>query len=209
MNKIESKFFEHHKIDILRVYNAEGSKMTKSLKTLMNYKDFHLAYNTYPCSKNNNHTIKLKTGHCAFCNPKGINILKREHGKGFVYIAASRWGKWIKIGCTTNFEKRQKSLNENKGYGFRADWVILAVARVDEMGVNDREVQHFLNKYREYGIQYYRGRELVRSNELFRCSYEKAYDVLKKFCKENKLHLKVINIKFHHYNFSNLIKNDN
>ncbi|MBF8457448.1 GIY-YIG nuclease family protein [Kaistella sp. G5-32] len=209
MNKTELEFFEHHKIDLLRVYNAEGLKMTKSLKILMNYKDFHLAYNTYPCSKNDNHTIKLKTGHCAFCNPKGISILKREHGKGFIYIAASRWGKWIKIGCTINYERRQKSLNENKGYGFRADWIILAVVRVDEMGVKEREIQNFLNKYREYGIQYYRGRDLVRSNELFRCSYKKAHDVLKKFCTESNLHLKVLNIKFHHYNFRNLIKNYN
>lgn len=207
MTEAELEFFEYHKIDLLRVFNAQGSRLTKSLKIKMKYKDFYFAYNTYPCSKNQNHTIKLKTGHCAFCHLKGINILKREHGKGFVYIATSRWGQWIKIGCTTNFEKRQKSLNENKGYGFRADWVILAVARVDEMGVREREIQNFLIIYREYGIQYYRGKELVISNELFRCSYEKAYNVLEKFCKESKLHLKVINIKFHHYNFRNLIKN--
>lgn len=35
------------------------------------------------------------------------------------------------------------------------------------MGVREREIQNFFIIYREYGIQYYRGKELVISNELF------------------------------------------
>lgn len=64
MTEAELEFFEHHKINLLRVFNAQESRLTKSLKIKMNYKDFYFAYKTYPCSKNPNHTIKLKTGHC-------------------------------------------------------------------------------------------------------------------------------------------------
>ena len=204
MNEEQLDFINHHKIDILKCLDVKGSILTKDLKLYMKIYDFYFAYNCSPCKRD--HTIKNRLGQCIFCNTQAIAIHLREHGKGNLYIAASRWGKWIKIGCTTNYEKREKYLNEYKGYGFKADWKILAVAKVDEMGVREREVHYKLEKYREYGIQYYRGKELKRSNELFRCNYEKAYEVMQEFCKANKFHFKVIDMKFDKYNFRKLIR---
>lgn len=204
MTEIERELIHHHKLDIEKCFDAQGRNIDKERKLYMQRNDFHFAYNCYPC--NENHTLKNKENSCIICKPMLISIHKREHGKGYLYIAASRWGKWIKIGCTTNYEKREKYLNEYKGYGFKADWKILAVAKVDEMGVRERQVQNELKKYREFGIQYYRAKELKKTNELFRCSYEKAYEAMENLCKENKFHFKVLNIKFHDYKFRNLLK---
>lgn len=203
MNQIELDFI-NHKLDAEKSIDANGCELSKKMMLQMQVYDYYYAYNCYPCK--NNHTIRNRKGQCILCDTKSIAFRLREHGKGNLYIAASRWGKWIKVGCTTNFEKREKYLNEYKGYGFKADWKILAVSKVDEMGVREREIQKTLEKYREYGIQYYRGKELKRSNELFRCSYEKAFEEMQKLCWENKFHFKVIDSKFDKYKFRNLIK---
>lgn len=206
MNKIEEEFFIRHKIDFEICIDLQGNKMTKYAKLWMEVNNKKFAYNTFPCNKNLNHTIKNNKGQCIMCDSAKIGFQMREHKTGYIYIAGTKWGKKIKIGSTSNYEKREKYLNENKGCGFHADWKILAIAKVDEMGFRERQVQDDLEKYREYGLQYYRGKELKKSNESFRCNYKTALEILRKLCEINRFHLKVFETDYDKYDFFNLVK---
>src|SRR5690606_35386079 len=102
MTEFEREFIDLHKLDMEKGFDAQGLKISKQRKLLMQIKDYHYAYNCPPCKEN--HTIQNKYGQCIVCSPIKIAIYKREHGTGYLYIAASCWGNWIKVGCTTNFE---------------------------------------------------------------------------------------------------------
>ncbi|WP_027377942.1 GIY-YIG nuclease family protein [Kaistella palustris] len=204
MNEIEKEFFTIHKIDFENCIDVQKMRLTVGVKAIMKYHKKKFAYNTFPCKRG--HTIKNSVGQCVMCNSSAISYHSRERNSGYLYIAGSKWGERIKIGATTNYEKREKYLNENKGYGMHADWKILAVIKVDEMGFRERQIHNLLEKYREYGIQYYRGNEIKTSNEAFRCNYEKSLNLLKKFCLDHKFDLKIFEREVTKYDFANLIK---
>lgn len=206
MTEFEEEFFKRNKIDNEKCVDVKGNRMNWYVKYWMQRNNKLFAFNAFPCK--NGHTIKNSKGQCIVCNSAKISYQMREHESGYLYIAGTKWGKRIKIGCTTNYEKREKYLNENKGYGFFADWKILAVAKVDEMGFRERQIQEKLEKYREFGLQYYRGNELKKSNEAFRCNYETTLKLLRDFCAENKFHLKIFESDTSKYNFKNLIKSE-
>lgn len=204
MNEEEIEFFARHKIDYEICIDAQKNHLNIYLKLFMKTQQKKFTYNTFPCR--NGHTIKNSQGQCVLCNSSAISFHLRERESGFIYIAGSKWGKKIKIGATTNHEKREKSLNENKGYGMHTYWKILAVIKVDEMGFRERQIHNLLEKYREYGIQYYRGNDIKTSNEAFRCNYEKSLNLLKKFSLEHKFQLKIFEREVTKYDFPNLIK---
>ncbi|GEN71397.1 GIY-YIG nuclease family protein [Chryseobacterium lathyri] len=208
MNEIEIEFLTRNKIDFDICANVNGSRMTKYAKLWMENNNKKFAYNAFPCNKNSSHTIKNSKGQCVMCNSARISFQMREHEEGYIYIAGTLWGRKIKIGATTNYEKREKYLNENKGYGFHADWKILAAIKVDEMGLRERQIQIKLEKYREYGLNYYQGKELKKSNEAFRCNYEKAIDIFHELSREHKFHLKIFETNLSKYDFLNLVKDE-
>lgn len=74
------------------------------------------------------------------------------------------------------------------------------------MGLRERQIQDELEKYREYNLQYYKGKELKKSNESFRCNYKNALASFDKLCKINGFNLKIFETNLDKYNFLNLVK---
>ena len=206
MNELELSFFNEKAIDLYKCFNADGRKVDAKLRLIMKINDCTFAYNTSSCKNNPKHTIQNTSGRCVICRSDYIAYSERENKIGYVYIAGSKWGQRIKIGASEKYEERQKSLNENKGYASLADWKILAAIKVNRMGFCERNIQNTFNRYRDTKIQYYKGKDLKRSNETFRCNYEKVLEYLRLYSKENRFILKVFERDVTKYNFRNLIK---
>jgi hypothetical protein len=78
------------------------------------------------------HRIRTRGGHCAQCNPANIGFTERETANGYVYIAGSRRGRFIKIGATRDVAQRERQLRTER-YGGASDWLVLVYDRVDNM----------------------------------------------------------------------------
>ncbi|AYZ13004.1 hypothetical protein EGY05_14150 [Chryseobacterium arthrosphaerae] len=58
MNDIEKEFLIRNKIDPDSCVDLNGNRMTKAVKYWMELKEKKFAYNTHPCNRNLQHTIK-------------------------------------------------------------------------------------------------------------------------------------------------------
>jgi T5orf172 domain len=85
------------------------------------------------------HRIRTRAGHCAQCNPANIGFTERETANGYVYIAGSVRGRFIKIGSTRDIEQRERQLRTER-YGGASDWLVLVHDRVDNMQKVEREI---------------------------------------------------------------------
>jgi hypothetical protein len=110
-----------------------------------------------PCSKGG-HRLFTRAGHCIQCDTSKIAFIRRHSGKGFVYIAATKKGRLFKVGSTTDISSRSHSLNIEGGYGGFDDWIIIAHAKVAEMGKVEFTIHSALNDlmivldYRKAGV---------------------------------------------------------
>ena len=206
MNDIEKAFFSKYNINTQICYNANGEKVNPTIRIIMKRYDCIFAYNTSICKKDNSHTIQNTSGQCVICRTILLTIALQENKSGYVYIAASKFGKRIKIGTSSKNEGRDKSLNENKGYANLADWKILAIIKVDKMRKREREIQNYFKYYQEKNLQYFKGTELKLARECFRCNYEKVLDYIRIYSKQNKFILKVFERDVTKYNFPNLVE---
>lgn len=204
MNEIELEFINDKKLDLNHFFDAKGNKLTEALKNEMREQNKIFAFNTAPCTKNNEHTLKSRNGHCIICNTSNIHYTLLNFNEGFVYIAGSISKKKIKIGATNNIEKREKYLNENKGYGNINDWKILYYVKSPYMGKNESAIKSKLRNYNEPPIDYVKDKEAKTATELYRCSYKKVYDsFIEHF--GNKINFsKQIEKDFDKYKFPNL-----
>ncbi|WP_269430854.1 GIY-YIG nuclease family protein [Pseudorhodobacter antarcticus] len=64
-------------------------------------------------------------------------FVTRHNRPGFVYVAASRHGKILKIGNAVDTDQRERNLC-NHQYGSFSDWIIIASARVDNRGQTEQ-----------------------------------------------------------------------
>ncbi len=58
MNDIEKEFLIRNKIDSDSCVDLNGNRMTKAVKYWMELIEKKFAYNTHPCNRNLQHTIK-------------------------------------------------------------------------------------------------------------------------------------------------------
>lgn len=194
-------FLEKHKITKREVIDAKGQTMYQ-LADLMKSENKLFAYNTTQCSKG--HTIRSRSGHCIVCRPAGITFIRRSLETGNVYIAGSISKQYIKIGMTTvPLDHRFSRLNSRR-VGNTNDWVLIKSIKCDFANMHEFAIQELLRKYRIEGDKY----GDVESQEIFRCSYEKANSTLEKYFEENEI--PIIEKKTHLYNpekyaFRNLI----
>lgn len=204
MNELELEFINEKKLEINHFFDAGGNPLTESIKDRMRSENKVFAFNTSPCTKNKSHTLKSRSGHCIICDTSNIHYTLLNFNEGFVYIAGSLLKKKIKIGATNNIEKREKYLNENKGYGNINDWKILYYVKTPLMGKNEFAIQNRLQRYNEPPIDYIKDKESKTATELFRCSYRKVYDSFNEHF-ENQINFsKQIEKDFDKYKFPNL-----
>jgi hypothetical protein len=109
--------------------------------------------------------------------------MQRPSEDGDVYIAGSRKGKFLKIGCTSSYKKRDESLNRTK-YANEGDWEILYSFKTKEAGHFENLIHKSLKNYVFKDAIYEHGGKIVVADELFKCSFDMAlltiYDLIEK-----------------------------
>lgn len=78
------------------------------------------------------HRLRSLHGHCVQCDPGKLLTETRLPTSGYVYIAGSLSRELIKIGFTTQLDKRKKFLTDDDGGA--SDWQLLYAAKVDDGG---------------------------------------------------------------------------
>ena len=137
--------------------------------------DKAFAYNASPC-QNGGHTLRSRANHCIQCNTARIGYVKRYFAEGYIYIAASPLGRLIKVGTTTDIERRKWQLNRWE-YGRQGDWRIVAVVHTDNAGRVEGEAHSRLARYSVEG-DYLRAGRRQRCLELFKCNFGDAKEAL-------------------------------
>ncbi len=175
-------FFKKHNIHESITIDAKGVGLTKEFKGFMKDEGYYYAYNVNPCAKGG-HTIRDRYSHCIVCAPSNIRFLQRPSEDGDVYIAGSQNGKFLKIGCTSSYKKRDESLNRTK-YANVGDWKILYSFKTKEAGHFENLIHSSLSDYSITDVIYLHGGKIVDAHELFKCSFDIAlltiYDLIEK-----------------------------
>jgi hypothetical protein len=120
------------------------------------------------------HGIRTRGGHCAQCNPACIEFTARETATGYVYIAGSLRGRFIKVGVAGDVWQRERQLKAER-YGGVSDWVILIHRRVGNMQKIEREISSRIPGKRINNDYFKDGREKM-SMEVIQCSFSTALD---------------------------------
>lgn len=206
MTEIEKKFIKEMKIPEDFLFDAKGNAIN-TIVDEMRLSDKFFAYNTTPC-QNAGHTIRDRYSHCIQCKPAHISFALRHHQYGYVYIVGSKKKQVIKIGSTSNVEKRMKYLNGDK-YGNIIDWELIYYCECLNIGKIEFEIQKQLKSYTVGFYPYKKNGKDITSTEIFSCSYSKAKEKLTEYLTENKIKLhssKEDVSKINNFNFKNLKK---
>lgn len=206
MTDEEKIFLEKHNIPQFLTIDALGKNPNEEFRKFMKGNNFYFAFNTAKCQKGG-HTIKDRYHHCIVCMTSCISFALRNSVFGFVYIAGSECGEFVKIGFTKEKVNREESLNRTKYGGFN-DWKILFSVSCQNAGLIEQQTKSSLNRYQAKNIEYKNGKKL-EADELFRCSYPNALEIVKGVLNAEKIEFE-IGYEFKDnkgvYNFRNLIK---
>lgn len=206
MTNEEALFFEKHNIPQFLTVDAKGKNPDEDFRNYMKLNNLYFAYNTAPCQKEG-HKIKDRHHHCVVCMTACISFALRNSFFGFIYIAGSECGEFIKIGFTKEKTNREESLNRTK-YGGLNDWKILFYAACKNAGLVEQKAKISLSKYHAKNIEYKNGKKLV-ADELFRCSFKNAMEIIYDIFKSEKLDF-ANDFEFkdsdNKYNFRNLVR---
>ena len=178
-------FFKKHNIHESITIDAKGVGLTKDFKEFMKAEGYYYAFNVNPCKKGG-HTIRDRHSHCIVCAPSNIRFLQRPSEDGDVYIAGSRHGKFLKIGCTSSYKKRDESLNRTK-YANEGDWKILYSFKTKEAGHFENLIHNSLREYAITDVIYMHGGKMVDANELFNCSFDIALLTIDDLIEKNNI----------------------
>ena len=137
----------------------------------MRRNDKYIAIGVTPC-KRAGHRMRNRYGTCVVCDTAQMAFSKRYKISAHVYIAQPAASSVVKIGMTSDIEKREASLNYRE-YGGHSDWKILASAYVENAGLIEAEIQGYLIEYQVEGY-YFDGPRKQQCLELFGCSLKKA-----------------------------------
>lgn len=158
----EYAFLASQKILVSHVYDARGRAATAwgedaKREGLM----FGLAE---PCYQG--HRLRTRAGHCIECDTARIAYARRFADQGYVYIAASKAERLLKVGSCMDPEQRQRSLVLNL-YGSTDDWQIIAWCKTASMGQVEFDIQKQLADISTERTYKKDGRDQI-ARELFR-----------------------------------------
>lgn len=136
----EYTFLVSQKILISHLFDARGKAATawgaeaKSQGLLFGLSE--------PCFKG--HRLRERAGHCIECDTARIAYARRFAEPGYVYVAAAKKAKLLKVGCCVDPQQREQSLNRDM-YGGSADWHIIAWCKTSSMGLVEFDIQKQLS----------------------------------------------------------------
>lgn len=124
-----------------------------------------------PCYQG--HRLRTRAGHCIECDTARIAYARRYESPGYVYIAASKAEKLLKVGCCVEPEQRQRNLNLQR-YGGTDDWQIIAWCKTPSMGQIEFDIQKQLADISTERIYKKDGRDQI-TRELFRYEINRVW----------------------------------
>lgn len=202
MNQELLSFIEYHNLDIEDFYDASG-RSAVSCYAEMKSQNKLFAFNTTACNASG-HTVRDRQGHCIVCNTAHIAFSLRTKLIAHIYIACSVNREITKVGMSTEIiETRLSKLNSRK-VGNTNDWQMISSVKCSQANNIELQVHSLLVKYQVKGDLY----GSTEAKELFRCSYQKAKDILDSVLQSNNVKLLESNNYIHNkekFQFRNLI----
>lgn len=174
LTKKQIKYLERYKIPLSSMFDASGMKRA-DYRVIMELTGKFFAYGVTPCGSAG-HTIRTKRGLCIECFPAGIGYLKNYHKNKYLYIAASRTLKLLKIGVANTPEDRIREFNFHSPGG-ASDWSVLCSLQVSDAGPKETEIHRRLLDYVR-PVEYTRTGVTTIGKECFSTTYSFAKDVL-------------------------------
>ena len=185
------EFLGYHGIPLDRVFDASGMR-TKDYKDAMRQSESWVAYGVTPC-KEAGHTLRSRAGHCIQCDPAKITYIKKNVQGGLIYVAWSDSKGLVKVGVTNNTTKRVALLNSEM-YGGAFDWKLMRAWQCDQAGKFEAAAHRELASYTTTGY-YLKNDMLTECNELFKCSYQRAVEIVSQIVEPSAKHTgKVVSI---------------
>lgn len=163
-------FLTRHKISLGQLFDATGMRHV-DYSEIMRKEDKLFAYGTTPCEKEG-HTLRSRRGACIECRTVDIAFTLRGYKNGIVYVAASRSRQLVKIGSTTELDRRIISLN-NESYGGANDWICVSYVKCEKAGMVEFSAHQKLAAF-SFAAQYSKSGQLTDAYELFSCGYSTA-----------------------------------
>ena len=185
LSKSELDFLKQHKLELNDFLDANSS-------TLSNWKELGKRAGKRfairdSCTKNLGHLFVTSSGHCIQCDVSRIAFRIRDTAPGYVYIAISVTKKIVKVGTSTDVERRRKQARL-EGYGGASDWQELHFVEVSEAGRLERETHKMLAKYAVSG-RYKNDGKMQVAREIFNCSFSQAQSALIEATRKNNMKL--------------------
>ena len=132
----EYVFLAEQKILLSHVYDARGRAATAWDED--SKREGFMFGLSEPCYQG--HRLRTRAGHCIQCDTARIAYAKRFAAPSYVYIAASRTEKLLKVGSCVDTEQRQRKLSID-AYGGANDWQIVAWCKTGSMGQVEFDIQ--------------------------------------------------------------------
>lgn len=177
-------FLGYHGIPLDRVFDASGMR-TKDYKDVMRQRESWVAYGVTPC-KEAGHTLRSRAGHCIQCDPAKITYIKKHVQGGLIYVAWSDSKGLVKVGVTNNTTKRVALLNSEM-YGGAFDWKLMRAWQCDQAGKFEAAAHRELASHSTTGY-YLKNDMLTECNELFKCSYQYAVEIVSQIVEPSAKH---------------------
>jgi hypothetical protein len=178
----QRRFLFEQKIPLSMVFDGTGMKPSQ-YKPRMEELGMLFVFGITPCKKSG-HTLRSKSGSCIQCNTAYIEYQKRSVKNASVYLAGSPSTRLLKIGMTTDIDRRRVFLNQHR-YGDVQDWEMLISVQTEDAGRMEFQVHQALNDFSVDGAYIKEGRR-QQCYELFRCSYMTARSALSEVLSEKQ-----------------------
>lgn len=167
-------FLTRHKIPMGKVFDATG--MSKGeYQEAMRREEKLFAFGVTPCGQGG-HTLRSRSGNCIQCETANITFMIRSVKAATVYVGASRSKQLIKVGSSTDVDRRFGALNFD-AYGGANDWICVAHARCEKAGAAEFIAHHKLRAFLAPATYVSAGR-VHETYELFTCGYQSARTAL-------------------------------
>lgn len=137
----EYAFLVSQKILLSQIYDARGRGPTSFYEEA---KSAGLLFGIANACKNGAHRLFTRKGHCIQCDTSKIAFIRRSSNLGYVYIAATRRGRLLKVGSTSDVTRRSSTLNNEGGYAGYDDWLVISYAKIPNVGRVEFEIHKAL-----------------------------------------------------------------
>jgi hypothetical protein len=147
------------------------------------------------------HRLRSRAGHCIQCDTARIAYMRRFAEPGYVYIAATKMGKLLKVGSCISIEQRQKNLQLQK-YGNFNDWEIIAWTKTSSMGMIEFDIHKTLEGIVIEG-EYFKDGRVQKTREMMQGDLRKVWQAYNTRTEKIESSKKWRHPGFVHFDFSN------